>query len=502
MEIIHNIDNNKKEEKENYQELSNVEAEIALIGCLLRENRFFEKIGDFLLPEHFTNSLNSKLFSIISHQISQSQLVSPITLKNYFSTSKEDYNIDVFEYLKQIKDSTPSMVNVFNYGKIIYDLHIRRSLLSIGNEIIDYAQIKDSEKNGALQIEDAEQKLFNLSQKGSFERKYLSLGEALNEAVENIDAAYKKDGKIAGIATGIKDLDLKLGGLHKSDLLIIAGRPSMGKTALGTTMAFNIAKSFREEKNEFNENKIVDGGKVAIFSLEMSAQQLATRILASESNISSDKMRRAEFTKEDFKKITQASKEIENLNLFIDDNPMLTIPSLRTRARRLYRQHKLDLIIIDYLQLMSGSNNIRDGRVQEISEITRGLKSIAKELNIPIIALSQLSRQVEQREDKRPLLSDLRESGTIEQDADVVIFIFREMYYLERLEPIRKAEEDENRYQVRFQRWRELTEKSHNIAELIIAKQRHGPTGTIKTQFDADITKFNNLSKENYELVE
>ena len=500
MEIIHNI--NKEKKLSEIDELSNIEAEIALIGCLLKENKFFEKISDFLLPEHFTNPLHSKLFSIISKLINQNQLVSPITLKNYFSSSKEDYNIDIFEYLKQIKDSTPSMINTFNYGRIIYDLHIKRSLLSIGNQITDYAKVKDSDLNGNEQIEQAENKLFNLSQKGAFERKYFSLGEALNESLGNIEYAFKKGGKISGIASGIDELDLKLGGLHNSDLIIIAGRPSMGKTALGTTIAFNVAKSFKEENDEFNEKKLIDGGKVAIFSLEMSAEQLATRILSSQTNISSDRMRRSELNDNDFKNIVSGIKEIEGVNLFIDDNPLLTIPALRTRARRLYRQHNINLIIIDYLQLMSGSNNVKDGRVQEISEITRGLKAIAKELNIPIIALSQLSRQVEQRDDKRPLLSDLRESGTIEQDADVVMFIFRESYYLERLEPIRKPDEDEMKYQTRFQRWRELSEKSHNIAELIIAKQRHGPIGTIKTQFDADVTKFNNLAKENYDITE
>jgi len=487
----------------NSDDLSNIDAEIALIGCILRENKYFEKISDFLLPEHFTNPLNTKLFSIISKLISQNQLVSPITLKNYFSSSKEDYNIEVFDYLKQIKDSAPSMINAYNYGRIIYDLHLKRSLVSLGNEIKNNALIKETEKDGNMQIEEAEENLFKLSEKGSLERKYFTLGEALKDAIGTIDAAYKKDGKIAGIATGLRDLDQKLGGLHNSDLIIIAGRPSMGKTALGTNIAFNVAKSFKEEKDQFNETQIVDGAKVAIFSLEMSAEQLATRILAAQSGISSDKMRKAEFSKNDFKNISDASQEIEGINLFIDDNPLLTIPALRTRARRLYRKHNINLIIIDYLQLMSGSGQSRnDGRVQEISEITRGLKSIAKELNIPIIALSQLSRQVEQREDKRPLLSDLRESGTIEQDSDVVMFIYRESYYLERLEPIRKAEEEEDKFQRRHQRWLELAEQSHNIAELIIAKQRHGPIGTIKTQFDSNVTKFYNLAKNTYDQIE
>ena len=489
--INKNITNNTE-----IDELANIEAEIALIGCLLRDNNFYEKIGEFLLPEHFTNPLNAKLFSIISKLVNQNMLVSPITLKNYFSTSKEDYNIEVFDYLKQIKDSTPSMINAYNYGKIIYDLHIKRSLIQVGQKIIDKANNKDTESDGTNQIEEAEENLFNLSQAGNYERKYFTFNEALKDAVDTIDLAFKKDGKIAGTATGLNDLDLKLGGLHNSDLIIIAGRPSMGKTALGTTIAFNIAKMFKEEKNEFNELVKSQGGKVALFSLEMSAQQLATRLLSSQSNISSDRMRRANYSKEDLKNIYSASEDIQNLDIFIDDNPMLTIPALRTRARRLFRKHNIDVIIIDYLQLMSGSDNKRnDGRVQEISEITRGLKSIAKELNIPIIALSQLSRQVEQREDKRPLLSDLRESGTIEQDSDVVIFIYRESYYLERSEPIRKIGEDENKYLREHQQWVESNEKCHNIAELIIAKQRHGPVGTIKVHFEGSLTKFQNLSK-------
>jgi len=293
-----------------------------------------------------------------------------------------------------------------------------------------------------------------------------------------------------------------MGGLHNSDLIIIAGRPSMGKTALGTNIAFNAAKKFKEIEDE-NGNKIkVDGGKIAFFSLEMSAEQLATRVLAEQVKISGDKMRKAELTKEDFTKIAKVSSELENLNIIIDDNPILSIPTLRARARRLKRIHEIDMIVIDYLQLMTGSSKSRnDGRVQEISEITRGLKAIAKELNIPIIALSQLSRQVEQREDKRPQLADLRESGTIEQDSDVVMFIFRESYYLERMEPIKKPEEAEDKYNERHHRWRELCESSYNMAEIIIAKQRHGPIGTIKTHFDSNFTKFSDLTNKDYDNI-
>ena len=330
----------------------------------------------------------------------------------------------------------------------------------------------------------------------------LLFNEALKKAIDVIDQSFKRDGKIAGLPSGLKDLDKKLGGFHNSDLIIIAGRPSMGKTALGTNIAFNAAKKFKEKKDEFGNKITVDGGKVAFFSLEMSSEQLATRVLAEQSKISGDKMRKAELSKEDFVRIAKVSSELENLNLIIDDNPILTIPSLRTRARRLKRLYDIDMIIIDYLQLMSGSQKVRnDGRVQEISEITRGLKAIAKELNIPIIALSQLSRQVEQREDKRPQLADLRESGTIEQDSDVVMFIFRESYYLERMEPINKPDEQEDRYNERHQRWRDLCESNYNMSEIIIAKQRHGPIGTIKAHFDPNFTRFSDLTTADYDNV-
>ena len=351
-------------------------------------------------------------------------------------------------------------------------------------------------------IENAENDLYNLSQTGSSDRKYSLFGESLKTAIDIIDQSFKREGKIAGLPSGLKDLDKKLGGFHNSDLIIIAGRPSMGKTALGTNIAFNAAKKFKEKEDEFGNKTTIDGGKIAFFSLEMSSEQLATRVLAEQSKISGDKMRKAELNKEDFKKIAKVSSELENLNLVIDDNPILTISSLRARARRLKRLYDIDMIIIDYLQLMSGSQNVKnDGRVQEISEITRGLKAIAKELNIPIIALSQLSRQVEQREDKRPQLADLRESGTIEQDSDVVMFIFRDSYYLERMEPIKKPDEQNDRYNERHQRWRELCESRYNIADIIIAKQRHGPTGAIKTHFDPNFTKFSDLTITEYDNI-
>ncbi len=485
------------EEGNNKDDFFNFEAEIALIGCILWDNRNYEKISDFLTEDHFVDENNKTIFKTIKNLLNKNILVSPITLKNYLPEN----NIDNIKYLNQIKDSAPSTQNTYNYAKLIYDLFIKRNLVGIAHSIIEEANT-NKDNNGTDLIESAENDLYLLSQSGSADRKYVNFDVALKNAVDIISEAYKRDGKIAGVPTGFKDLDKKLGGLHKSDLIIIAGRPSMGKTALGTNIAFNCAIKYTEQKDEFENIKVIDGGKVAFFSLEMSSEQLATRILAEQTKISGDKMRKAEFNKDDFNKIAKVSSKLENLNLIIDDNPVLNIPSLRARARRLKRIHNINLIIIDYLQLMSASPGSRnDGRVQEISEITRGLKSIAKELNIPIIALSQLSRQVEQREDKRPQLSDLRESGTIEQDSDVVMFIYRESYYLERMEPIKKPEEDEIKYNERVSRWQQLNDESYNKAEIIIAKQRHGPIGSIKMHFDANFTKFSDLTNKEYDNI-
>ncbi len=489
--------NNNKSDNENF---SNIDAEIALIGCILLDNRNYEKISEFLNEEHFVDENNKIIFRTIKNLLDKNILVSPITLKNYLPENENSE--DNLKYLNHIRDSAPSTQNTVNYGKLIYDLHLKRNLVVIAHNIIQETNNKTEQLGGNDLIENAENELYLLSQTGNADRKFLDFGTALKNAVDIISEAYKRDGRIAGIPTGFRDLDKKLGGLHKSDLIIVAGRPSMGKTALGTNIAFNCAYKYQEEKDELGNIKVIDGGKVAFFSLEMSSEQLATRILAERSKISGDKMRKAEFSKNDFNKIAQTSSELENLNLIIDDNPILTIPALRARARRLKRLHNINLIIIDYLQLMSASSNNRnDGRVQEISEITRGLKSIAKELNIPIIALSQLSRQVEQREDKRPQLSDLRESGTIEQDSDVVMFIYRESYYLERMMPIRKPEEDEIKYNERMARWQQLAEESYNKAEIIVAKQRHGPIGSIKMHFDANFTKFSDLSNEEYDNI-
>ena len=490
-----------KENQEVSEKFQNFDAEIAVIGCLLWDNKSYEKIADFLIEDHFIDLNNKNIFKTIKRLLDKNILVTPITLKNYLEENDKD-SFDNYTYLNQIKDSAPSTQNAYQYARLLYDLHIKRSLIGIGKNIIQDTISNEEDLEGINLIENAENDLYNLSQTGSSDRKYSLFGESLKKAIDIIDQSFKREGKIAGLPSGLKDLDKKLGGFHNSDLIIIAGRPSMGKTALGTNIAFNAAKKFKEKEDEFGNKTTIDGGKIAFFSLEMSSEQLATRVLAEQSKISGDKMRKAELNKEDFKKIAKVSSELENLNLVIDDNPILTISSLRARARRLKRLYDIDMIIIDYLQLMSGSQNVKnDGRVQEISEITRGLKAIAKELNIPIIALSQLSRQVEQREDKRPLLADLRESGTIEQDSDVVMFIFRESYYLERMEPIKKPDEQNDRYNERHQRWRELCESRYNIADIIIAKQRHGPTGAIKTHFDPNFTKFSDLTRTEYDNI-
>lgn len=490
-----------KENQEISEKFQNFDAEIAVIGCLLWDNKSYEKIADFLIEDHFIDLNNKNIFKTIKRLLDKNILVTPITLKNYLEENDKD-SFDNYTYLNQIKDSAPSTQNAYQYARLLYDLHIKRSLIGIGKNIIQDTISNEEDLEGINLIENAENDLYNLSQTGSSDRKYSLFGESLKKAIDVIDQSFKREGKIAGLPSGLKDLDKKLGGFHNSDLIIIAGRPSMGKTALGTNIAFNAAKKFKEKEDEFGNKTTIDGGKIAFFSLEMSSEQLATRVLAEQSKISGDKMRKAELNKEDFKKIAKVSSELENLNLVIDDNPILTVASLRTRARRLKRLYDIDMIIIDYLQLMSGSQNVRnDGRVQEISEITRGLKAIAKELNIPIIALSQLSRQVEQREDKRPQLADLRESGTIEQDSDVVMFIFRESYYLERMEPVKKPDEQNDRYNERHQRWRELCESRYNIAEIIIAKQRHGPTGKIKTHFDPNFTKFSDLTRTEYDNI-
>jgi len=459
----------------------NLEAEQALLASLMHNNLSYEKVDSFLRAEHFADPLHGRIFKAIVHLIDHGRIANPITLKEYFEKDQSLTDIGGIEYLIKLADALVSVVNIKDYGTLVYDLYLRRQLIDLGEDVVNEAHVFELEETALEKIESAERRLFDLATQGGKDAQFQPFKTALTAAIKTAEIAYQRDSQIVGCTTGLRDLDKSLGGLHPSDLIIMAGRPSMGKTGLATNIGFNAALAHLE-KNE--------GASVAFFSLEMSAEQLALRLLAQETGIPSDRIRRGELSKQDFPKFVEASRRISEIPLFIDDTPALSIAALRSRARRLQRQQGLGLIIIDYLQLLQG-NTRTDNRVQEISEISRGLKALAKELHVPVIALSQLSRAVEQRDDKRPQLSDLRESGSIEQDADVVVFIYREEYYEARKEP------DENSDQ--HEAWAQKMSKIYNHADLIIAKQRHGPIGTIKVFYDGKFTKFGNLSQSQQE---
>ena len=458
----------------------NIEAEQALLAALLTNNSVYERISDFLRPNHFYDDINGRIFEAISKLVENNQLADPLTLKNYFLQKDEIALIGGDRYLIELAKNSTILSNAYHYGKSIYDLYQRREILTISDEISNEANSYDLETKASEIIEKAESKLFNLSSTGETSNDFKEFRTSLIDAIESAESAYKRDGQLSGIPTGFADLDQLLGGLHKTDLIILAGRPSMGKTALATNMAFKMvnSKSIDDEKRK---------NIVGFFSLEMSSEQLATRVLAEDTSISSEKIRRGQLNSNSMQKIIKSSQTLGDLALYIDDSPNLSISALRTRARRLKRKHGLDIIMIDYLQLLRPSLSRPDNRVLEIAEMTRNLKALAKELNIPVVCLSQLSRQVEQRDDKRPQLSDLRESGAIEQDADVVMFIYREEYYTERKEPSPGTEE--------YQKWQDKMTKIHNVAEILVAKQRHGPVGKINLHFEGATTKFSNLSK-------
>jgi len=470
----------------------NTEAEQALLGAILINNTAYYRVSEFLQPEHFGNAVHGRIFAAIGKLLGRGQIANPVTLKDLFDQDGALTEIGGAQYLARLAGAAAAIINAEDYGRAVHDLYLRRELIALGEDVVNDAFRQDLDDPAREQIERVEKKLFDLATTGETEGGFRAFGTALTSAILNAEAAFKRSGKTVGVATGFVDLDRKLGGLHPSDLVVLAGRPSMGKTALATNIAFYAARNYRPAVER--EGKTAeDGAVVGFFSLEMSAEQLATRILAEESGVSSDRIRRGDVSHEDFDKFVQASQQLAALKLFIDDTPALSVAALRTRARRLKRQQGLGLIVIDYLQLLRPSSQTRaqENRVQEISEITRGLKALAKELNVPVLALSQLSRAVEQREDKRPMLADLRESGSIEQDADVVMFIFREEYYLSR-EPTRRPDEAESKFSDRYQEWRERLEIVHGLGEIIIAKQRHGPIGTVKLRFDAETTKFDN----------
>ena len=467
---------------------ANIEAEQALLGALLYDNAAYERLSDLLQGRHFFEPFHQRLYSAIEDHIRKGQLAEPIVLMERFKRDPAFEDLGGLRYLADLVDRAPPAANAPEYGRVVYDLALRRDLIRIGGEIAAAAS-GDGDRSARDHIESAEQQLYTLAETGTTSTGFVDFSEALRGAVTMAAEAYGRDGGLSGISTGLMDLDKQLGGLHPSDLLILAGRPSMGKTALATNIAFNVAKAYAWEPQPDGSRKTVNGGIVAFFSLEMSAEQLSMRILADASGVSSDRLRKGEIDASEFGRVRDAAIEIQEAPLYIDATGGLSISKLAARARRLKRQHGLDLVVVDYLQLVTAGEGTRsEGRVQEVSQITMGLKTLAKELGVPVIALSQLSRQVEQREDKRPQLSDLRESGSIEQDADAVMFVYRESYYLSRTEPRTGTPEHLS--------WQEELDQINNLAEVIIGKQRHGPIGTVKLHFNADLTKFGNLARE------
>ncbi|MCG7629435.1 replicative DNA helicase [Phormidium sp. CCY1219] len=462
-----------------------VEAEQQLLGAILTNNDVYDKVASIINSSHFYDPVHARIYEVAAARISKNALASPVTLKAFMEDDQGLRELGGPAYLAKLASASISAFAVRDYAQMIYDLAIRRELIALGQTIAEKARRVDVASEPKEQIVEAEQSLYQLAEQGQTEQGFKSFLRAVTEAVNVTNEAYQRGGGMAGISTGLDDLDKQLGGLHPSDLLILAGRPSMGKTSLATNIAFNVAKAYKRGIKQDGSEGAVDGGVVGFFSLEMSAEQLAGRILAEASEISSHKIRQGDMTEEEFRRFVQAAKDLESCPLFIDDTPAIPISQLAARARRLKRTHGLDLLVIDYLQLCRGMS---DNRVNEIAEISMGMKAIAKELNIPVVALSQLSRQVESREDKRPQLSDLRESGSIEQDADVVMFVFREEYYKEREKPgdheLDKMEE-----------WKQAMERLHAKAEVIVGKQRHGPIGTVELAFEAQFTRFGNLAK-------
>ncbi len=472
----------------------NIEAEQALLGAILANNKAFEKVSEFLKPEHFAEQIHQKIFEVISTLLQRGHVADIITLKNYFEQNGTLDEVGGYQYLVKLAEAASPLTNAEYYANFIYDKFLRRELINTGYEIVNDALKEDIDLSASEQIETAEKKLFDLSFQGESQPGFIDFSSALQSSLGYISQAYEKEGKISGLPTGLDALDAKTGGLNDSDLIIIAGRPAMGKTALATNIAYNVAEYMSHEKNMDPKSK-----GVAFFSLEMSADQLASRILSTVTQTPDHKMRTGDLEKSEFTRIVAAVRELENTPLYIDDTPGLTINNIRTRARRLKRSKGLGLIVIDYIQLITGSSKKNEGnRVQELSEISRGLKILAKELKVPVIALSQLNRGVEQRDDKKPVMSDLRESGSIEQDADIVMFVYRENYYIVNEQPKQKANELPEHLQKRMEEWEKRKRETANIAEVIIGKQRHGPTGTVQLFWNGEFTQFGNLTKEEY----
>ena len=465
----------------------NIEAEQSLIGSVLFDNKVLEDLPTNFAARHFFDPLHASIFDACIFLIDNGRLADPLTLKSYLKQDDLQRDMDIEKYLSELREGVVSLSKAKFYAEEIRNCHIRRSLIRIGDELINKSVNPTLDVTPDQEISNTEEQLYNLAEKDQINSGPLDFKSVLASATNQINEAYNRKGKLSGIDTGFSGLNRQLGGLNKSDLLVLAGRPAMGKTALATNIGFNAAKSSKLEKNE----------SILIFSLEMSAEQLAQRILAEQSTIDSHKLRSGDLNETEFSKLVSTQNDILNLPFFIDDTPAISVGQIASRARRLKRTHGLSVIIIDYIQLIQGSKaSEAQGRVQEVSNITRGLKSLAKELNVPILALSQLSRAVEQREDKRPILADLRESGSIEQDADVVMFVYREEYYLDKSEPTQRDNENQESFNERFLKWQDRRNMAEGKAEIIISKQRHGPTGIVQVQFEAKFTRFMDLVQD------
>ena len=472
---------------------SNQQAEQALLGALLANNKAYERVSEFLAPEHFVDAIHGRIYQAIVRRVEAGQLADGVTLKAEFEHSGVLEEVGGTAYLTQLLTAMVGIINAGEYGRTIHDAWLRRQLIDIGETVVNNAFGAVAELSGADQIEAAEQQLFELATDGGSNGGFITFENALTAAIQGAERAFRRSGHVSGLSTGLRDLDTKMGGLHPSDLMILAGRPGMGKTALATKIAFGAAKTLMADARAIDINALPKA-QVAVFSLEMSAEQLATRLLSEEARISGDRIRRGDIGQKDFDKFVEVSREISGLPIHIDDTPALTLSAMRTRCRRLKRTKGLALVVVDYLQLMRPAAGTKpENRVLEISQITQGLKAIAKELAVPVLALSQLSRAVESRDDKRPQLSDLRESGTIEQDADVVMFVYRDEYYMQQKEPKIVAFDRDDKYQEAMEKWKSDMGSVYNKAELILAKQRHGPTGKIDLFFEGEFTRFADL---------
>ena len=458
---------------------SNLEAEQALLGSILVNNDILDEISTIVSSTVFYDPTHIKIYEVIESLNNKGMIANPITLKNFFEKDNMLNEVGGTEYLVKLTRFSGSAKQAVDYAKIIHEMYLRRELIQISDQLsADTLNANSQEQNAENIIESTEKSLFDLAERGSFSQSFLKFNQALDQTIEMATLAMQSDQGIVGVPTGLTDLDEKLGGLHKSDLVILAGRPSMGKTALATNIAYNAAQNLLKKQEK---------SSIAFFSLEMSSEQLSTRILSEQAKIKSDDIRRGKVTEEEINRYIETSRNIYNLPLYIDETPAITIATLSNRARRIKRLFGLSLIVVDYIQLMRSSSKNNDNRVQEISEITQGLKALAKELSVPVLALSQLSRAVEQRDDKQPQLADLRESGSIEQDADVVMFVYREAYYLERKQPKLGS--------IEHAEWQSKMNDVNGLADIILGKQRHGPTGTIKVEFEGIYTKFKDLTK-------